>query len=234
MKGYRSVRVAGAVFRLILTLGILAVVGIVVWRVFFSTKIPDEVRDLQKNDALTAAWETYGDNLTFRRQEQATITRGEHNNGYFSVVDCVFIPEAAQVQLVFRYNNSTIRHLARDYQLDRVPDKGEELFEVTLLRTTDLTPEDKSDNGDPATLAEERFYPTSAVRAETSLYTYYRFVFDGVTVEGNTDGVFADIYYRGDIDYKKTPYGALCLCADGDAWLPYSLSSGDRKALGKK
>ena len=209
-------------------------VGIVVWRVFFSTKIPDEVRDLQKNDALTAAWETYGDNLTFRRQEQATITRGEHNNGYFSVVDCVFIPEAAQVQLVFRYNNSTIRHLARDYQLDRVPDKGEELFEVTLLRTTDLTPEDKSDNGDPATLAEERFYPTSAVRAETSLYTYYRFVFDGVTVEGDTDGVFADIYYRGDIDYKKTPYGALCLCADGDAWLPYSLSSGDRKALGKK
>lgn len=234
MKGYRSVRVAGAVFRLILTLGILAVVGIVVWRVFFSTKIPDEVRDLQKNDVLTAAWETYGDNLTFRRQEQATITRGEHNNGYFSVVDCVFIPEAAQVQLVFRYNNSTIRHLARDYQLDRVPDKGEELFEVTLLRTTDLTPEDKSDNGDPATLAEERFYPTFAVRAETSLYTYYRFVFDGVTVEGDTDGVFADIYYRGDIDYKKTPYGALCLCADGDAWLPYSLSSGDRKALGKK
>ena len=234
MKGYRSVRVAGAVFRLILTLGILAVVGIVVWRVFFSTKIPDEVRDLQKNDALTAAWETYGDNLTFRRQEQATITRGEHNNGYFSVVDCVFIPEAAQVQLVFRYNNSTIRHLARDYQLDRVPDKGEELFEVTLLRTTDLTPEDKSDNGDPATLAEERFYPTSAVRAETSLYTYYRFVFAGVTVEGDTDGVFADIYYRGEIKKKKTPYGALCLCADGDAWLPYSLSSGDRKALGKK
>ena len=109
MKGYRSVRVAGAVFRLILTLGILAVVGIVVWRVFFSTKIPGEVRDLQKNDALTAAWETYGDNLTFRRQEQATITRGEHNNGYFSVVDCVFIPEAAQVQLVFRYNNGTWR-----------------------------------------------------------------------------------------------------------------------------
>ena len=55
-----------------------------------------------------------------------------------------------------------------------------------------------------------------------------------MTVEGDTDGVFADIYYRGDIDYKKTPYGALCLCADGDAWLPYSLSSGDRKALGKK
>ena len=81
MKGYRSVRVAGAVFRLILTLGILAVVGIVVWRVFFSTKIPDEVRDLQKNDALTAAWETYGDNLTYRRQEQATNTRGEHNKG---------------------------------------------------------------------------------------------------------------------------------------------------------
>lgn len=231
MRGYKSARIAGAIFRLLLTLLIFAVVGIVIWRVFFSTSIPKEVRYLQPNDVLSAAYAETDGNLTFRRQEQATITRGEKNNGYFSVVDCVFIPEAQQVQLVFRYNNSTIRHLAADYSLDRIPDKSETLFEVTLLRTTDLTPDNKSDNGDPATLAKDRILPTSCTRAETSLYTYYRFVFDGVTVADDTDGVFADIYYLGDVDYTKNAYGTLCLCASGDKWLDYTLSSGDRQAL---
>lgn len=231
MKGYRSVRAAGAIFRLLLTLLILAVIVIVVWRVFFSTKIPGEVKYLQPNDALSSAYAENGGNLTFRRQEQATITRGEKNNGYFSVVDCVFIPEAEQVQIVFRYNNSTVRHLAADYGLDRIPDKSEELFDVTLLRTTDLTPEDKSDNGDPAAFSKDRILPTSFTRAETTLYTYYRFVFDGVTVASDTDGIFADVYYRGDIDYTRDAYGTLCLFASGDKWLTYSLSSGDKKAL---
>lgn len=231
MKGYKSVRVAGAIFRLILTLLVFAVVGVVVWRVFFSTSVPKEVRYLQPNDVLSAAYADTDGNLTFRRQEQATITRGEKNNGYFSVVDCVFIPEAKQVQLVFRYNNSTIRHLAADYSLDRIPDKSETLFDVTLLRTTDLTPEDKSDNGDPAMFAKDRIRPTSCTRAETALYTYCRYVFDGVTVEADTDGVFADIYYLGDVDYTKDAYGTLCLCAAADKWLDYPLSSGDRKAL---
>ena len=70
MKGYRSVRVAGAIFRLLLTLLILAVVGIVIWRVFFSTNIPGEVKYLQPNDTLSSAYAANGGNLTFRRQEQ--------------------------------------------------------------------------------------------------------------------------------------------------------------------
>lgn len=232
MKGYRTARITGAIFRLIFTLLILAVVGIVCWRIFFSTALPDEVKHLQKNEVLSAAYAANGGKLTFRRQEQATVTRGETNNGYFAVVDCVFIPEAEQVQLVFRYNNSTIRRLAVDHGLDAVPSKSETLFDVTLARTTDLTPEDKADNlTDPSTLAVDRIAPTSSVRAETTLYTYYRYVFDGVTIEELTDGIYADVYYLGDLDYTKTPYGTLCLYANGDPWLDYSLSSGDKKAL---
>lgn len=231
MKGYRTARRVGVAFRLIVTLLVFAVVGIVVWRVFFSTKIPKSVRYLQKNEVLSAAYAESGGELTFRRQEQASITRGEKNNGYFSVVDCVFIPEAAQVQIVFRYNNSTIRHLAADYELERIPDKADELFDVTLVRTTDLTPGDQSDNGDQSTLKTERIHATSAIRAETSLYTFYRLVFDGVEIAVDTDGIFADVYYLGALDYDATPYGTLCLYASGDKWLDRPLSSGDRAAL---
>lgn len=231
MKGYRTARRVGFAFRLIVTLLVFAVVGIVVWRVFFSEKIPKSVRYLQKNEVLSAAYAESGGELTFRRQEQASVTRGEKNNGYFSVVDCVFIPEAAQVQIVFRYNNSTIRHLAADYGLERIPDKADELFDVTLVRTTDLTPDDPSDNGDPSTLKKERIRATSVSRAETSLYTFYRLVFDDVEIAADTDGVFADIYYLGALDYDATPYGTLCLYASGDKWLDRPLSSGDRAAL---
>lgn len=231
MPRYKAPRIIGGILKLIVTALIALVVGTIIWRVFFSAKIPSEVKYLQKNEILSAAYAETGGNLTFRRQEQASITRAEKNYGYFSVVDCVFIPEAAQVQLVFRYNNSTIRHLAEDYGLEEVPSKSEDLFDVTLIRTTDLTPENTGDNGDPSTLKKDRVHATSAVRAETQLYTFYRYVFDGVTVEDVTDGVFADVYWLGDINYNADAYGTLCLYASGDEWLDRPLSSGDRKAF---
>ena len=104
MKGYRTARAVGWIFRFVFTLLVFAVVGLVIWRVFLSAKIPKPVRYLQPNEVLSAAYEANDGNLTFRRQEQTSITRGEKNNGYFSVVDCVFIPEAEQVQIVFRYS----------------------------------------------------------------------------------------------------------------------------------
>ena len=125
MKGYRTARAVGWIFRFVFTLLVFAVVGLVIWRVFLSAKIPKSVRYLQPNEVLSAAYEANGGNLTFRRQEQTSITRGEKNNGYFSVEDCVFIPEAEQVQIVFRYNNSTIRHLEADYGLEKNPEKSE-------------------------------------------------------------------------------------------------------------
>ena len=121
----------------------------------------------------------------------------------------------------------------RRTSLEKIPEKSETLFDVTLLRTTDLTPDDTSDNGDPSTLSSERIYPTSANRAESSLYTFYRFVFDGVRIEDDTDGVFADVYYLGALDYSDVPYGALCLYASGDKWLSRPLSAGDKAALGE-
>ena len=233
MKGYRSVRVAGAVFRLILTLGILAVVGIVVWRVFFSTKIPDEVRDLQKNDALTAAWETYGDNLTFRRQEQATITREEQSYGYFSVVDYVIIPEASEVQIIFRYNNSTVKSVAEDLGLSQVPSLDHDVFDVTLVKTTDLTPDDQSDNIAPDALHKTRYFPTAVVSGRTQLYNYRRIVFSGVDIEDLDIGLFVDIYYIGGINYDGTPLGTLCLYDYQMERIDYKFSGSDLKSVKK-
>ena len=204
--------------------------GILLWRVF-SSGDPDEVKYLVGNDALYEAYEEHGKNLVLQYQMQDTITLAEYNRGYFSITQYVFIPDARQVQLVFRYNNSTIEYLARDYGLGAIPDKSEELFDLTLVTTKDLTPGDRNDNESEEYLAMERYYPTSVIRTETSLYTYYRFVFDNVEVTPDMLYVFADIYYKGDLNYEERPYGTLCLYDDQSKWVDYKLSRTERKML---
>lgn len=186
-------------------------------------------------ERLSAAYAQYGDELQLLYQDQASITRAENNYGYFSVTQCVFIPEAGQVQIVVRYNNSTIRHLKEDYALEEMPSREDTLFDVTLVKTTDLTPDDPDDNLDPAKLSRERYSPSEGtVRATTALYTYCRYVFEGVCVDDLTVGVFADIYYVEDIDYDREAYGTLCLYDNLSEWLEYDLTKADRESLAAK
>ena len=230
MTNNHNMRLFGRVVKWSISLLLCVICGILLWRVFFSGD-PDEVKYLVGNDALYEAYDEHGKNLVLQYQMQDTITTAEYNRGYFSVTQYVFIPEAKQVQLVFRYNNSTIEHLARDYGLDAIPDKSEELFDLTLVTTKDLTPDNQEDNEDEGCLAMERYYPTTAIRTETSLYTYYRFVFDNVEVTPDMLYVFADIYYKGDLNYEERAYGTLCLYDDASPWVDYKLSRAERKML---
>ena len=72
------------------------------WRIF-STGTPSELKTLTPNEKLNAAYEQQGDDLYMIDQNYDNITRSDKAYGYFSVLDPVFIPDANQVQLVFRY-----------------------------------------------------------------------------------------------------------------------------------
>ena len=234
MPDFRGPRIAKRVTRGLFVLFVLFVNAILIWRIFFSTAIPKTVGTMLPNEALSAACEVYGEDLTLRYQKQDEVTSAKHNYGYFGVVQCVFIPEAKQVQIVVRYNNSTLRHLALDYGLDEIPSKDLHLFDVTLIKTTDLTPDVADDDlTDTSTFSTTRYFPSETyVRDTTQLYTYYRYVFDGVEVDDLTIGVFADFYYVEDIDYDARAYGTLCLCDSRSPWVAYEPSRADQKALG--
>ncbi len=233
MPNGHNMRVFWRVVKWSISLLLCVICGILIWRLC-SSGDPDEVKYLMDNEALQQAYDEHGKDLVLQYQMQDTITLAKYNRGYFSITQYVFIPEARQVQLVFRYNNSTIKHLAEDYGLDAIPDKSEELFDLTLVATTDKTPDNREDNGDAAQLTMERYYPTTFERTETSLYTYYRFVFDNVEITPDMLFVFADVYYKGDLDYEKRPYGTLCLYDDESPWVPYKLSRTERKMLENK
>ena len=233
MTNNHNIRLFGRVVKWSISLLLCLICGILIWRMC-SSGDPKEVKYLMGNEAIYDAYEKHGNDLVLQYQMQDTITTAEYNRGYFSITQYVFIPEAKQVQLVFRYNNSTIKNLAKDYKLAEIPDKSEELFDLTLVTVLDKTPDNREDNENTDARTTTRYYPSASMRTETSLYTYYRFVFDNIEVTPDTLYVFADIYYNKDLDYEKRPYGTLCLYDDESPWATYKLSQIERKMLAKR
>ena len=204
--------------------GLLLVFGTIIffiWRAFFSTIIPAEVRSLSPNPVLKNAYEaalSEGKELTVFYQESQydTTTVRDKNYSYFSAKEARFIQEANQVQLLFRYNNATIRHLVEDYKLTEIPDRSSELYDVTLYVAYDLTPDDLTDNAgnDPASVKFVRYHATASTPASTLLYNYHRMTFDGLDMTVTDTpvlAVYVDVYYLGDLDYEAEPYGTICI-----------------------
>lgn len=202
--------------------GLTLVFGTIIfflWRAFISTIIPGEVNGLAVNPTLHAAWlaaEEAGEELTYFTQVQNETTTAEHNYSYFTAKNVAFIEDANQIQLLFRYNNATIRSLVKDYNLPEVPDRTADLYEITLYVAYDLTPADLTDNAgnDPASVKFVRYHATSSEPAQSLMYNYRRMTFDGLdmTVTDNPVlAVYVDVYYLGDLDYEAEPYGTICI-----------------------
>jgi hypothetical protein len=216
----KGFKLMGCLIKLLFGLLIFAVCGFLLWRIF-SSSTPDSLTDISVNDAIYEAYEADGELGAFR-QEQGTITRGARSPGYFSITHTVFIPEANQIQVVLRYNNSTITATAEDYGLEETPARSDNIYDVTLLFAIDITPENKDDNleTDEDSVRFVRVHASDCESGEKNLYNFRRFVFDLETSELDLNylldeelliAVYTDVYYIGDLDYEETPYGTLCL-----------------------
>jgi hypothetical protein len=212
---------------------IAAVVGLLLWRIIDSAIDHGEMNTLIPNEKLVDAYNDNGGKLTMYDQEQTTHTRGNNNYGYFGITQSVFIKEANQLQFVFRYNNSTLRHTKEDYSLPSIPSRDEEVYDVTVTVMYDLTPENKDDNDGktPEAVKYERFFPSDMRSAKKTLYNYRKFVFDGIEITDDVIGVYVDFYYVGDINYDELPYGSLLLYYQDDQNRTVALTSNDKKAI---
>jgi hypothetical protein len=206
------------------SVGYLLVFGTIlffIWRAFFSTAIPAEVKYLSPNaplrDAYKAALAEGREVTVFYQQSQYdTTTVRDKNYSYFTAKEARFIEDANQVQILFRYNNATIRHLVEDYGLEEVPDRTAELYDVTLYVAYDLTPADLTDNAgnDPASVKFVRYHASSSEAARSLMYNYRRLTFDGLDMTVTDTpvlAVYVDVYYLGDLNYEAEPYGTICI-----------------------
>lgn len=230
---------------LILGTVILLVVGVFVWR-FITSVPPAELTALTPDEKIV---EAYSDGeLKLVTQDQNNITRTEKNYGYFSVADVVFIPEINQLQILVKYNDSTLKALKEDYADDFAelgdgyPDSEKDWYDVTVVLARDLTPDNAEDNFGNGRESVEltRIQPTRVSgTAHKDRYSYRRLVFDDIPLDALTLAVYADFYYVGDVAYNNggfdiyedTAYGTLCLYAYADKTIDVKLTKDDIKAI---
>ncbi len=206
-----SSHIISFVFKSLCALVIIAVLGILVWR-FISSANPDSMKRVIPNKALCQAY-VESEKINIFTQKQNTITRGDKSYGYFSVTEAKFYEEAEQVQIIFRYNDSTLRHLCEDYGLEQVPAKESEVYDVTLTIAYDLTPDNTEDNAgnNPESVRFERIHASRSISDSKAIYNFRRFVFDGVKIDDSVLAVYVDVYYNQDINYDDEAYGTLII-----------------------
>ena len=225
--------ISGTIRFLFLTL-VLGIVLFLGWRAVSHNTAPEEMMTLYPDEALVEAYVESGPELEMYTQEQGTYTRADRNRGYFFLRQATFIPDAEQIQIVFRYNNSTIKALMQDYGLAAMPDRAEHLYDLTIAVKRDLTPDVYEDYDEEGCYTIERYYPSQEISGERNLYNYRRLVFNDIVVDETTLGVFVDIYYVGDVNYDEPAYGTLCIWELTSEDLPVKLTKNDIEALTRK
>lgn len=139
-------------------------------------------------------------------------------DGKFSASNIYFTPSISQFQITIRYNDSTLRKLADEYKLEKIPDG--EVFVFTL-----------SDN-------LGNIYTEYKYTEDTkSLYNYRRVVFDGIdmnsiktteeedgkTKEEKFSELYINIYFTEDVVLSK-PYGKITVYDNNFYHEPIDLS----------
>lgn len=213
--------------------------GILLWRVFFSTNEPSAIKTVAGNAALAEAFEQYGEEgFALYQAEQDNIATdeewhkpiileegevAENEFAQFFLTDVVFFPKANQTQVVLRYNRSALAHLAKDYELETVPAKGDDVFDVTLVVYYK-----------PAADSAQKSLRLSATLAEsdtTALYSFRQLVFEGMPEFASISAMNVEIYYKGDVDYAEKPYAIIDIYDEKLGTRDYSLDKKDIAAI---
>ena len=213
-----------------------SVLAVLMWGMCSNANDPRSVSTLMVNDRLAGIYSAQKDSMEIYYQNLDKFNREEDSYGYFAITQSLIIPDAEEVQIVFRYNVSTLKYLAEDFPNDfpETPDRNEELFDVTLVKVIDLTPENTEDNDDEDNLKFERYFPSDSIKDQTTRHNYQRFLFENVSCEDALT-VYVCIYYKGELDYEKAPMGKIAIYTSDEDEIrcKYILTSDDKKALGK-
>ena len=211
-----------------------AVLGVLFSRMCSTANDPKSMSTVTPNDKLVSIYQAQGGDVYAFTQKLDQFTREDKNYGYFAITQALMIPDAHQIQIVFRYNVSTLKALASDYpeHFPEVPDGSEELFDITLIKVIDLTPDNTEDNDQEENLRYERYSPSSSVKDSTSRHRYERLVFDNIDCDDALD-VYVSIYYKGDLDYGEDAYGTVRIYTSDPEEIrrKYIFTSADKKAI---
>lgn len=218
---------------------IIGINAILLWRLM-SRGDPALMETLMVNTRTASAYAEAGDQLEVLYQEQYYI----NEEGLFGQSNLRYLPSISQLQVTARYNNSTIRAMAETYELEEVPGRDEDVFDVTLVKVIALTEEEQAqadkdaltadvigeDAEEVKTLRKEvRYFPSDSLADKKNVYNYRRLIFEDVDLSDAAE-LYLEFYYTGAVNYEAEPYSEILVWVEGESY-PYELTKADRKAL---
>lgn len=209
----------GLVFKILIGLVCLSVVGVLAFRLIIFNHYPKSMKNLYFNDKLTAFYnETDGDIGALTQNLRAEYD--DPDAGNFFADHLIVIPEINQLQIALRYNVSLMDTIEEDYGIALSGD-NKEFFDFSLS----VLPLSKKDGTAIATGT------LSVVETDDMLmYRYYKLVFDDVdfTLPGEKEvWIRLEISIRG-VEMEK-PYMILIYEDTKESeFEEYSLSSKEK------
>lgn len=231
---------------------IIFVYGLLFFRMCSVDEIPDEFRNIYVNDELRAI---YGDGNSkdiegkFICQTLTKYNTDKDSYGYFSAASVMIVPDAGQVQVIMKYNVSTLEHVKDDYDLSVSIDRNRtDTFEFSLVvknANSAIVSDDASetvDYNDTDNYTLSRIYPVKTEFLTAGRYNYIRCIYDGADLDmDRLLGVFCDVNYKDDIKYEQTDddgntlnsYASICIYNYTAKVKDYKFTKTDIEALTK-
>nr|MBE6544818.1 hypothetical protein [Oscillospiraceae bacterium] len=181
------------VLKILTTVIILAVVGVVGVRVFIFNYYPKEMRTLHFTDALTQYYNDQDGDIGALTQS-LRAPYDDPDEGNFFCDHLIVVPEIGQLQVCLRYNVSLADSLSLNYGLSDFDTENTEQFSFRLWR-----------NGDES--SKEGYEVGRLVYSEWdsfAMYRYCKLVFEDVSLLEDTDWIRLEVFIDG-VD-KETPF----------------------------
>ena len=180
----------GWVLRILVGVVILAVVGLLGFRLVLFEYYPKSIKNLYFNDALTAYYEETNGAIGAKTQ-RIRFPYDNSTKGHFFADHLVVIDGIDQLQVSLRLNVSTIEAIEEKYGLK---DLSRENLDYLSYRLVDMV-EDADGNDTVRVLSEGKV----VTEEKLAMYRYVRLVFDGVDVLERADGEAPSEWMRVEI-----------------------------------
>ncbi len=194
--------------KIIITVAVLSICGLFVLRVLLFDYYPSSMKDPYMSDDLMAVM-TEGEAEAFT-QDLGTKYDGTRK-GYYFFEHLLCIPEAGELQVTVRFNDSTLGAMEERYKLEEGSLKGDDPRVSYVLRLA----------------SGETLSPKAILEKDILMYNYRRLVFGDIDFE--TSGyIYLDVYF-GDVDVTvDTPFCSMHIFADDERVFTYTLTESGR------
>ncbi len=198
-------KVAKITFKVVI-LGIsLFIYSFFIFRLCSTQDAPKSVSSIIWNEITRAAYQANPEEFQILSQEPSTFIT---DNGRFWISDVVYLPQAKQLQLTIKYNDSTLKYLKEALAKQQAEaetaetDNGKDVILPEIVLPDEPFDYSILDN------SGVRYHEYASISDREQNYNYRRLVFENIEIPDHA-AFYVDMYYVGAIDYSAIPYGSL-------------------------